>query len=129
MSVHKITHLEKFELSVEQLRFAVSVPAGSPLYIEGTIQCFEVCFELAWKAMKEVLLSKKGVDAKQPKPVLQEAFIAGWITDEVIWLKMLDDRNNTSHTYNKNLAEAIYGHIHGRYCAELARIMDILKKE
>lgn len=126
MNENKMTNLEKFALSVEQLQFAVNVASGSPLYLEGTIQCFEVCFELAWKAMKEILLKSKGVDVRQPKPVLQEAFIAGWIKDETVWLSMLNDRNNTSHTYNKKLAEEIYEHIHDIYFAELKRILEVL---
>ncbi len=129
MNETKMTNLEKFAMSVEQLQFAVNVASGSPLYLEGTIQCFEVCFELAWKAMKEILLKSKGVDARQPKPVLQEAFIAGWIKDEKLWLAMLDDRNQTSHTYNKKLAEEIYEHIHDNYFAELKRMLEVLSGE
>jgi nucleotidyltransferase substrate binding protein (TIGR01987 family) len=129
MNHPKMTNLEKFALSAKQLQFAVEVPVGSPLYLEGTIQVFEGCFELAWKAMKELLLTAKGVDVRQPKPVLQEAFIAGWITDETLWLAMLNDRNNTSHTYDKAAAEAIYEHIKHRYCHELTRMLAVLKGE
>jgi nucleotidyltransferase substrate binding protein (TIGR01987 family) len=129
MSENKMTNLEKFAMSIKQLQFAITVPAGSPLYLEGTIQIFEGCFELAWKAMKEKLLSVKGVDARQPKPVLQEAFIAGWIADEKMWLKMLDDRNNTSHTYDKATADEIYEHIIGNYCRELTGMLEVLSGE
>ncbi len=129
MNKNKITNLEKFALSVAQLKFAVNVPDSSPLYLEGTIQCFEVCFEMARKAMKDVLWKIKGVNVRHTKSIFQEAFIANWIENETIWLSMLDDRNNTSHTYNKDLAKMIYEHIHDHYFAELQRMLDVLNLE
>jgi hypothetical protein len=39
---------------------------------------------------------------------------------------MLDDRNNTSHTYDKATAEEIYEHIVWNYCGELTRMLKVL---
>ena len=36
------------------------------------------------------------------------AFRQGWIVNEEAALAMMDDRNLTSHTYNEDLAHAIY---------------------
>ena len=34
-----------------------------------------------------------------------------WISDESFWLRMLDDRNRTSHTYNEAVAEEIFSRL------------------
>ncbi|MCB2291307.1 HI0074 family nucleotidyltransferase substrate-binding subunit [Clostridium sp. CS001] len=39
-----------------------------------------------------------------PKTVLREAFSAGIIKDDELWLAMLNDRNSTSHIYSEQLA-------------------------
>ena len=35
----------------------------------------------------------------------------GWLTDEEAWLVMLADRNLTSHTYDEELAQAVYSRL------------------
>ncbi len=75
--------------------------------IDSTIQRFEFTIELFWKLLKKVLLTK-GVTAQYPKDVLKEAFAGSLIEDEAIWLDMLKDRNQTSHTYDQPLAIEIY---------------------
>lgn len=60
-----------------------------------------------WKLLKNILESK-GVKVQYPKNILQEAFQGHLINHEQIWLKMLEDRNMTSHTYNEELADQIF---------------------
>jgi nucleotidyltransferase substrate binding protein (TIGR01987 family) len=43
--------------------------------------------------------------------VLQQAYRLGWLDDEPRWLKLLEDRKLTSHTYRESLAQEIYGRI------------------
>ncbi len=38
-------------------------------------------------------------------------FSLGWIDGEPLWLRMLDDRNRTTHTYNEAVAEEIYARL------------------
>ena len=54
-----------FEKSVTNLR-AAAVEAESPLKIDGAIKRFELCYELAWKLMKEHL-SDAGIICKTPR--------------------------------------------------------------
>jgi nucleotidyltransferase substrate binding protein (TIGR01987 family) len=78
--------------------------------IDATIQRFEFTIELFWKLLKKLLLAK-GVSTQYPRDVLQEAFRGNMIDDEQIWINMLNDRNQTSHTYDEDLADQIYKHI------------------
>lgn len=78
--------------------------------IDACIQRFEFVIELFWKLLKRILESR-GQPAVYPKDVLQEAYAGHLIDDETLWLQMLKDRNQTSHTYDEALADKIYAHI------------------
>lgn len=58
---------------------------------------------------------QEGYETKSPKQALQEAYQMEWINDEKLWIQMLDDRNETSHTYNDEIANRIYSHINNYY--------------
>lgn len=77
---------------------------------DAAIQRFEFCFELAWKAIQE-RARDEGLDCQSPKSCLTLAFKASWVVDEREWLAMLADRNLTSHTYDEDLAKAVYGRL------------------
>ncbi|WP_425363854.1 HI0074 family nucleotidyltransferase substrate-binding subunit [Candidatus Tisiphia endosymbiont of Hybos culiciformis] len=78
--------------------------------IDASIQRFEFTIELFWKLLR-VILESKGVAVQYPKDVLREAFKGHLIEHEQEWLKMLLDRNVTSHTYDEQLADKIYNNI------------------
>lgn len=62
------------------------------------IQTFEVCFELAWKVVKDYL-NQEGVEVYLPKQVIKEAFNNEVIKTGQIWIEMLETRNSTSNEY------------------------------
>lgn len=74
--------------------------------LTGMVGLFEVCFEQAWKAMKE-LLERDGVPESRtgsPRQILKSAYQAGLIDDQELWLAALAAGNNVSHAYNKVIA-------------------------
>ena len=74
--------------------------------LTGLVGLFEVCFEQAWKAMKEIL-EVNGYDSAQtgsPRHIIKTAYQAGMIDDEQAWLSSLVSRNNVAHAYNKDVA-------------------------
>jgi len=78
--------------------------------VDATIQRFEFTIELAWKWLKDYFL-ERDIILHYPKEILQEAYRVQLIENENVWLNMLKDRNLTSHTYDENLADAIYQRI------------------
>ena len=102
--------LQRLIRATDRLAEAVQVPAEQPLAIDGTIQRFEVAFELFWKTPKRFLL-REGIDARTPRDVLRAAFKARWPEDEAAWLGMLDDRNTTSHIDDETTARRVYAGI------------------
>ncbi len=115
MSADKIGQsLRNLEQAVIRLKEALDEPETNPLAIDGTIQRFEFAFELNWKTLKR-MLEAEGIAAATPRAVLREAFTAQWIDHEAAWLQMLNDRNDTSHTYDAAIARRVYGHIRDNF--------------
>lgn len=49
-----------------------------------------------------------GVSTTAPKDVVREMAQSGYIDDVAIWLKAIDMRILSSHTYKEDLAEQVY---------------------
>ena len=101
---------EALTSAITRLRDVLAQPEND-VSRDAAIQRFEFCFELAWKTIQE-RARDEGLDCQSPKGCLTLAFKAGWISDEREWLAMLADRNQTSHTYDEDLAKAVYGRLH-----------------
>lgn len=85
---------------------AVTQPE-SDIVRDAVIQRFEFSFELIWKALK-LYLERQSHECGGPRPTLKKAFAEALIRapDETdIWLKMLEDRNLTSHAYDESPGE------------------------
>ncbi len=54
------------------------------------------------------------------KGATRETFKNGLIADGEVWMDMIQSRNQTSHTYNEETANAITEGILTRYCAAFA---------
>lgn len=78
---------------------------------DGIIQRFEFTTELAWKTIREYLLTHEVNDINTPKNVMKAAFSADIITNEDGWLAILRDRNSTSHIYDEDDANEIFNRI------------------
>jgi nucleotidyltransferase substrate binding protein (TIGR01987 family) len=76
---------------------------------DGLIQRFEFCFEIMWKCGKDYLREHEGLDMASPKKVLRAFREIGLFSDgeTELALKMVDDRNLTSHTYDEQFVIAL----------------------
>ncbi|MCF6360401.1 MAG: nucleotidyltransferase substrate binding protein [Cyclobacteriaceae bacterium] len=128
--------LAKVKAKTDQLEKALtSFEKGileNPTDIErdGAIQRFEYSFELSWKTLKTVLEYLGIEDCKSPRKALQAGFIQELILakDHDVWLKMLDDRNETTHIYHEEVAISIFSHLQAYYQLML-KLLVKLKKE
>ncbi|MGV2333191.1 MAG UNVERIFIED_CONTAM: nucleotidyltransferase substrate binding protein [Planctomycetaceae bacterium] len=110
--VQKFTYLEKALLQLEII--INDKVTAHRAEIDASIQRFEFCFELFWKTLK-LILEIQGISCSFPKEVLKSAYQGKLIDDEKIWLNMLHDRNKTSHIYDEQEADRIYGEIKNIY--------------
>lgn len=103
--------------ALDQLQAVVNVPSTEAFYVmAATIQHFEFSFELFWKTLKKICISEK-IDVTFPRNVLEKAFNAKLIEDEALWVRMLEDRNKTSHLYQRKVSSEIYYRIMNYYPA------------
>ena len=82
------------------------------------IQSFEVCFELAWKVLKDYI-ETKGINVDYPKDVIKESFNKNTIKNGQEWFDMLETRNSTSHEYNMEKVHSMLEKISTEYYDEL----------
>lgn len=115
--------------ALRSLEVAINeIPSENRLEIDATIQRFEFSFELFWLLLREIIRSKGITDATFPKDVLIAAYSNQLIENEKTWLLMLTDRNKTSHTYDKKLADEIYEKIKN-YLPTMKKTFDFLFKK
>jgi nucleotidyltransferase substrate binding protein (TIGR01987 family) len=94
---------------------------------DGVIQRFEFTFELLWKALK-IYLENQGIIVKTPRDSFLQAFRVNIISDEKIFLDMLEDRNNTSHIYDEETSKKIFNRIRENYELKIKEIVIFLEK-
>ena len=73
------------------------------IYRTGIVGQFNLTFELAWKALREVLKTH-GVGAAEtgsPREILQLGYKFGFLEDSTVWLTMLKKRNTSVHIYDE----------------------------
>ena len=98
------------------------LPVAAEVQRDAAIQRFEFTLEAVWKAAKAVLEVCEGVVVATPKAAVRGSHDAGWLSvpDADAAFDAVDDRNLTSHTYDRSLAEALGGRL-PRHHALLAR--------
>lgn len=74
------------------------------IYRTGVIGQFNLTFELAWKALQEVLRvhGAEGADTGSPREILQLGYKLGFVDDSAVWLLMLKKRNTAAHIYDED---------------------------
>jgi nucleotidyltransferase substrate binding protein (TIGR01987 family) len=117
--------LASLESALARLRSALAQPK-TEWTRDAAIQRFEFTFELCWKAARR-FAKGEGLDVGSPREALRTAMKLGWIGDDPLWLRMLEDRNRTSHTYNEATAEEIYERL-ASYAGAIAGLANRLKE-
>lgn len=99
--------INQFEQALKRLEEALKEPKNSFVQ-DSAIQRFEFSLDLAWKSVKAFLDEKKGVTCSSPKDCFREAYRQGLIEYDDAWIKYVEMRNETVHTYKEEVAEKIY---------------------
>lgn len=99
--------------------------------IAGMVGLYEICFEQAWKAMKEILQNNgfaKGTTGS-PKMILKTAYKAGMIDNEELWIAALISRNNVAHAYNEAIALDIIKQTKEQYYDMFVRLEQVIERD
>ncbi len=100
--------LDNFEHAILRLEAALQYdPEVLDIALDAVIQRFEFTFEQAWKSIR-LAAKAVGYDCKSPRGCLKLAYKMEWLEDEEKWLRLLEARNLTSHTYDQETAMEVY---------------------
>jgi nucleotidyltransferase substrate binding protein (TIGR01987 family) len=97
-----------FEKAFLVFKSAVAIQAPNDLEKEGTVQRFEFTHELAWKVMKDYLEYEGYKNIVGSRTATKEAFNKNLLSDGQEWMNMIESRNETVHTYRKEILETEY---------------------
>lgn len=89
------------------------------------VQAYEICFELAWKCLKDYL-QQKGIDVNYPTEVIKEAFNKNTLKNGQLWIDMLNARNSISHEYNMEKVSKYLIEISTTYFEEIEKFKNWL---
>ena len=101
------------------------------IYRTGIIGQFNFTFELAWKALQEVM-RKHSVDeasAGSPREILQMGYKIGFINDAEVWLLILKKRSTSVYIYNEDEVDEMIVLIRDSFIPAFNDLKDTLVKK
>lgn len=119
--------LANFKKAIDSLNEAVSKSQLSHLELAGAIQNFEFCYELSWKTLKKYG-EPQGRRITSPRDAFQYAYESEFITEEKVWLDMIEDRNRTTHTYDLTTAKRVFHQVKENYFFAFEELFNKLNK-
>lgn len=124
-----LQRFQNFEKSLSYLQEAMEIKKPDIFQKAGTIQFFEMTFELAWNLVKDYLEDQGFQDVKSPRSALKKAFETGLIVDGHKWMELLLNRNLTAHTYDEETADEVIKLIQTEYKPLLKQLYDAFKQK
>lgn len=118
-----------FNKAFKQLENFVSHSHLNDMEKQGLIKAFEYTYELSWKTLQDLLKEKGYNNVLGPKPVIEQSFQDGYISDGQGWMRMHKSRNLASHTYDEQTAEEIISGIRNEYFSLLKNLQLRLEAE
>lgn len=120
--------LRALELSVKALETGLQEHAQYPHLLtvrDGVIQRFEIVIDTARQALIRILKEDFLIEeAPARKDTVREAAKLGLIADAEAWMRYINARNRTSHTYDSVIAAQVFEIIQGF----LPDAQDLLKR-
>ena len=101
------------------------------IYRTGVIGQFNLTFELAWKALQEVMRKHGIEDAStgSPREILQLGYKFGFINNSETWLLMLKKKNTSVHIYNEDEVDEMILLIRDSFIPAFILLKDMLVKK
>ena len=101
------------------------------IYRTGIIGQFNLTFELAWKALQEVMRKHSVEEAStgSPREILQLGYKIGFFDDSETWLIMLKKRNTSVHIYNEDEVDELILLIRDSFIPAFKILKDTLVKK
>ncbi|MGN0141613.1 MAG: HI0074 family nucleotidyltransferase substrate-binding subunit [Roseburia sp.] len=117
MEGKSINRYHSFCRSLDNLAEAKGKDPEDKFILSGTVQMFNLSFDLSWKVMKDIITEFHGAleyPTGSPRETLRMAHSVGLIEDDT-WMELLKARNNLAHDYDGELARKYFSNIISKY--------------
>ncbi len=104
---------------------------SNDIYRMGVVGQFNLTFELAWKALQEVLRMHgvEGAETGSPREILQVGYKVGFVNDSSVWLLMLKKRNTSIHIYNEEEIDELIVFIRDSFIPAFTDVEETLQEK
>ncbi|MBU3107708.1 HI0074 family nucleotidyltransferase substrate-binding subunit [Clostridium gasigenes] len=94
----------------------------------STLLEFDFSYELTHRTLNE-FMKYLGVTLENsfPRTIFKKAYINNLISDDLVWINLLEDRNSISHIYNENLTDEVAKRIMNDYVAAIGELVKNLE--
>ena len=96
-----------YQKALAQMKGFIEQPRLNPREEQGLVKAFEYTYELAWNTLKDFLEYQGVGEIVGARDAFRSAFAEGIVEDGHVWMRMIESRNKTSHTYNEETAKEI----------------------
>ncbi len=113
-----IQRFNNYKKALEKLNEALSKFKDGKLNemeLVGMIKFFEMVYELAWLTIKDYYENQGEVNIQGSRDSIRLANTRGLIKGGEVWLRMIDSRKLTVHTYNVDTANEVATKILNEY--------------
>lgn len=118
-----------YQKALAQLKEVVSQPELNKFEEQGLVKAFEYTFELAWNTLKDFLEYQGFADIVGSRDAIRTAFNESILSDGHIWMRMIESRNRTSHTYNEATAREIVADVRSAFYSAFCELeLTLLKR-
>lgn len=126
--VRWIQRFSNYKKALSQLEKFIAKGHLNELEEQGLIQSFEYTHELAWNTLRDYLRAQGNFTIYGSRDATREAFKLELLQDGETWMDMIQDRNRTSHTYNKETADMIVKNITHQYISLFTKLRDKMEQ-
>jgi nucleotidyltransferase substrate binding protein (TIGR01987 family) len=96
-----------YQKALQQLKEVVALSNPNKFEEQGLVKAFEFTYELSWKTLKDFFEYQGISEIVGSRDAFRKAFSEGMVSDGSVWMRMIESRNKTSHTYNEKTARDI----------------------
>lgn len=124
MYEHLNKSLNKLSYVIEISEFENTI--SKDIIRDSMLQRFKICYELAWKTLRDYLTYLGFSVYSTPLDVFKTAYQNRLIDNQEIWLSMIEDRDMYSHEYDDYYFEEIAYRIKKDYIIEFSNLINVI---
>lgn len=117
-----------YQKALQQLEEVVGLEHPNKFEEQGLVKAFEFTYELAWNTLKDFLVHQGFADIVGSRDAIRTAFKQGLLAEGRIWMRMIESRNKTAHTYNEKTAQEIVADVREQFVPQFIELRKTLSQ-